>query len=99
MDKSIKKQRLLTRCSSCGRDLGRDNILLVLKERSKTLFHITCPHCKTAAIITISADSQGTVGMGIVTDLSRKEIEEKFFSEKVSADEILDVYEVLKKFA
>ena len=97
MDKNIKNQRLLTSCSSCGKGFGRDDVSLILREHTKTLFHATCPNCKTAAFIKISASLQGTAGLGIITDLDRKEIGEKFFSEKVGADEVLDAYEILDK--
>ena len=83
-------------CSACGDELGREDLAPILEQNSKTLLHAVCPKCSASSLILLSGGQRGITGMGIITDLSREEAKEKLKLRKITADEMIEVYKMMK---
>ena len=92
MDK-IKNSELLFQCVYCRKIFERKDISLIAEEIEKTIFHATCSRCLTSAILVLSENPKGPMGVGIVTDLDRSEAAKKFAMKAISADEVIDAYQ------
>lgn len=95
MPKSVKNQQILTNCFSCKKNFRQKDISVVSENNVKTIFHVTCRHCQTSALITLQTGTEGAMGASLVTDLSRDEIKEKLFGPTITADDVLDIKESL----
>ena len=77
--------------------MGREDLAPILEQNSKTLFHAVCPKCFASSLILLSGGQRGITGMGIITDLSREEAKEKLKLGKITADEMIEVYKMMRK--
>jgi len=95
MAKNNQNQEFPASCPVCRKVLSRKDVFPVFEAYTKILLHFSCPSCQTSALLTVVGGMQGTIGMGMVTDLDRAEIAEKFFGRSVSADEVIDAYQMM----
>ena len=93
-DKSGGRE-VMSNCPFCGKALGGEKITMIQEESAKTIFHITCPRCKTAAIMMVLENQKGLAGVGVLTDLDKEEVVEKISNRIISSDEIIDTYRFL----
>jgi len=88
----------LTKCPQCTKKY-RFNKALVLDEKDdQTTFHLTCSNCHTSTLVFVSMGQYGIVSLGMITDLDREEAKKLFRNEAISANQVIDVHQYLKKF-
>lgn len=88
---------ILSSCAICRNKLKRENLTLVLKQSQKLIFHATCSKCHAGTLITLSGGQKGLIGIGMVTDLDKSEVREKLNFNAISADELIEAYEMVKR--
>ncbi|MDR3558886.1 MAG: hypothetical protein P4L62_03020 [Candidatus Pacebacteria bacterium] len=86
----------MTRCGVCRSKFGKEDIFLISDDPAKTIFHTTCPGCRTAVLVLLSNGQNGLLGMEMITDLDREEAKEKLNTRAITADEVIGVYKALK---
>lgn len=62
------------------------------ENQQQSIFHASCPNCKTATMIFLTSTYSGLVSLGMATDLDREEVEKFFGQEAVNVDEVIDVH-------
>lgn len=87
----------LTRCPQCDRKYRFNRALILDEEDNRTTFHLTCDSCYTSTLVFVSVGQQGVVSLGMVTDLERNEARQLFKNESISADQVIDMHQFLKK--
>jgi hypothetical protein len=85
----------LSKCSFCGGGFSVENLVLLEEKEQKTVLHVSCSRCKTSAIFFLSHNQAGTLSLGIMTDLDKKEVKNKFSKNAVNADEVIDAYQYI----
>lgn len=85
----------LAKCSFCGSGFGVENLVLLEEQEQKTILHVTCSKCKTSAIFFLSNNQSGILSLGIMTDLDKDEVVQKFARGAVSADEVIDAHQFI----
>lgn len=88
----------LTKCPLCGKKYQYGRTILLEEADERTTFHLTCDSCKTAILVFLSVGKLGVVSVGMITDLCREEAKRLFGQEAVSANQVIEVHEFLKKF-
>lgn len=88
---------ILAKCTVCRSVFDRSEFIVLEDQARKTTFHVTCGKCNTSSLIFLSAAQGGAVGLGIVTDLNKEEAVKMFGREAVSADEIIDMHQLVSK--
>ena len=94
LQKDQKNQSVL-RCLVCEKNYSQGDIFVLQKSDEKAIFHLTCSKCQFKSLNILSINSSGVYGTGVLTDLDRADIREKIELEKISADEVMDVYEIM----
>lgn len=89
--------KILPDCAVCHSKLDKANFSLISSYDSKLIFHVACSRCKTAALLNLSAEREGLIGIGVMTDLDKNEAGEKLAFGSISADEMIEAYEMIKK--
>jgi hypothetical protein len=87
----------LSKCTFCGADYEADDLTVLEEMEQKTTLHVTCGQCLTAAIFFLSNNQSGIVSLGMATDLDKEEVRQKFSRTVVSADEVIDVHQMVEK--
>lgn len=92
---SVMKQTgvTLARCSVCGKLYRTGNAKVVGNRNNSLIVHIQCENCGSATmtIISRSPASEGTVTMGMLTDLDYDEAVKMMNMKAIDADEVLDI--------
>lgn len=88
---------VLARCAVCQSDFEQNDIITLEDQDQKTTFHVTCHKCGTSSIIFISMSQSGVTGLGVATDLNKEEAVRMFGRDAVSADEVIDMYQIISR--
>ena len=89
--------KIMPNCAICRAKLDKESFSLITKLEPKLTFHVTCSKCKTATLLSLSADQRGFMGIGVITDLDKNEAEEKLSYGSISADEMIEAYKMIKE--
>jgi hypothetical protein len=89
--------RFFIKCSTCSYDFRQENLIVLEENQQQSIFHASCPNCKTATMIFLSSTYSGLISLGMATDLDQEEAKKFFGQEAVNADEIIDVHSLLFK--
>lgn len=89
--------RHLVTCSLCGEKYRHDRTVVLEENEMSTTFHLTCHNCNTAVLIFVSNNQQNIVSLGMATDMNSNEAVRFFGGEHVTQEDVLIVYEKLKK--
>lgn len=98
-DKNIilNSLRLIKVCPVCNTKYTQNTAKVVDKaEEYGILIHFSCPVCKTSLVVNMFELPFGLVGSAMVTDLQADEILKFKNSEKVTVDDVLEVYQELE---
>ena len=88
----------LVRCPVCGVKYRLSETLVLAEEKTKSVLHLTCKKCGTAALIFVSTGKFGIASFRIITDLNRQEARKLFRGEAISTDQVIEVHQFLKNF-
>ncbi len=84
----------------CGRGYAPGSIEMLRKSERFTVVHAECPACRSSAILTILSGMLGVVTtMGMLSDMTRVDIERFWDAEEITADDVLAVHMFLEKHA
>lgn len=87
--------RLMKQCPLCQTDYNFDNIYLIEEEDNAHLVHITCTVCKGKMLAILMMSSFGMSSVGMITDLDNTDVERLYKEEPMSADDVLELYQLL----
>lgn len=105
---AIKNERFLKNirgaiprhCSNCGHKYENKDLTLIQKDDYTALLHLTCSQCHESYLINIVSPLgtlHGSSRMPLKIDLSSAKEAKKFVgASPVSADDILNIHELLK---
>jgi hypothetical protein len=88
---------ILARCTVCNSSFDQSSFISLEEKEQKTTFHVTCAKCSTSSIIFLSLSQSGVAGLGIATDLDKEEAVRMFGRDAVSADEVIDMHQLMSK--
>ncbi len=94
----MKEIKTLIFCPICNQRHKKEDIKLVNENKDSALVHIYCRKCKNSSLAVFSKEAPERIAsMGIMTDLNYKEACQISQREPISSDDVLSVYESLKK--
>ena len=88
---------ILAKCSVCRSIFDQSDLTTLEEQDQKTTIHVTCHKCGVSSIIFLSISQSGVAGLGVATDLNREEAIRMFGRDAVSADEVIDVYQIISR--
>lgn len=88
---------LVKQCPLCHRNYQQDNFKILEEENYTFLAHLSCSNCGSHLIIRVMISPHGLVGTASVTDLQASEVLAFREEGAVSANEILDLVEIIKQ--
>ncbi len=84
-------------CDKCGTPYTVDDINIVQNTGMSTIIHFSCHNCKSKHIATLVSPLGVTQRVPLNTDLEESEISRFLPQKGFSTQDVLDVYEELKK--
>lgn len=87
----------VSRCPFCSAEYDLDGAKVIGEEDESTVVYVTCSECESSIVAIVAMSGLGIVSLGLVTDMTAEDTKRFFGSKQVSSDELLKIYEVLKK--
>lgn len=87
----------LTKCPLCRKEYGNFNITILDQKRGRATLHLACEYCQTASLVFVVVNQSGILSLGTVTDVTKEEARRVMNRDAVSSDEVVEIYERLKK--
>jgi hypothetical protein len=97
MQNKKKGTDILAKCTVCNSSFDQSSLTVLEEKDKKTTFHVTCEKCQTSSIVFLSISQGGVVGVGVATDLDNQEAIRLFGGDAVSADEVIDMHQLMAK--
>jgi len=88
--------RVLTACPFCDSQYAIRAARVIAQKDDSHVVHIECTHCGGSIVALILANGSGPQSIGIMTDLARDEVAKFSKGVTVTADDAIDLHEVLK---
>lgn len=95
MKKKVENIDPLAKCSVCEKFLDPKNVVIIDEKEQKTVLHATCLECQSASMVFLSGNQSGIVTVGMATDLDAQEAKIMIGREAISADEIIDLHQLV----
>lgn len=89
--------KFINRCPICSSVYDSKEAKLFAKNDTATLVHLTCSNCVSYFVAMILVVGQGVSTVGMVTDLSFKDVNRLFRKDPITMDEIIDGHELIQK--
>ena len=84
-------------CDKCGTPYTVDDLNIVQNTGASTIIHFSCHNCKSKHIATLVSPLGVTQRVPVNTDLEESEMQKFLSQNSFSSQDVLDVYEELKK--
>ena len=88
--------RLIKQCPVCSTKYVSRKVQIIDYAESGVLLHFSCPTCFSSLLANVTEMPFGLVGSAMLTDLQAEEVLKFKNKEKVTSDDVLDVYERLE---
>lgn len=90
------KSHFISQCPLCSHKYHKESVRILEQEGDARLMHMTCDKCKNA-VLALVVTSRAVVGsVGMMTDLTIKEVIRLREKEAVTEDELLEFHSLLK---
>lgn len=87
----------VSRCPFCSAEYDLDGARVIGEEEDATVVYVTCSKCESSIIAMVAMTGLGIVSLGLVTDMTAEDTKRFFGGKEVTSDELLTIYELLKK--
>lgn len=87
----------VSRCPFCSAEYDLDGARVIGEEEDATVVYVTCSKCESSIIAMVAMTGLGIVSLGLVTDMTAEDTKRFFGGKEVTSDELLTMYELLKK--
>ncbi len=91
------KLRLMQECPLCGHGYEEDKVNLLEERADSHLVHITCGRCQNAILAMIVLSPIGISSVGMVTDLTARDVVRLRSKLPISEDDLLGFHELLHR--
>lgn len=88
---------MVTRCPFCSAEYDLDGAQVIGEDNDATMVYITCSDCESSIVAIVAMSGLGIVSLGLVTDMTAEDTKRFMRTERVSSNELLEVYELLEK--
>ncbi len=84
-------------CDKCGNEYNPEDIHIVQETNFSSIIHFSCPNCKSNHIATFIRPMGMSSRVPVNSDLNVEEITEFASKDKITSDEVLDIYNRLEE--
>ena len=93
----LNSLRLIRKCPVCNSKYTQNRVQIIDSNQDGVLVYFSCPVCFSSLLAQIAEMPFGMVGSAMLTDLQADEVLKFKKGETVSVDDVLNVYQELKK--
>jgi hypothetical protein len=87
----------VSRCPFCSAEYDLEGAKIIGEEEDSTMIYVTCSECESSIVAIVAMSGLGIISLGLVTDMTAEDTKRFSGAQRVSSDELLSIYELLKK--
>jgi len=88
--------KMISNCPVCGHSYSLKKAKLFINKESAQLVHVTCGKCKGYFMAMVVVLGKGISTVGMVTDLSYKDMKRLHEIRPIEIDEVIEGYELME---
>lgn len=89
--------KVVSKCPMCSHKYEHPDVRLLQEQIDSHLIYIKCEKCKSSVLALVMMQAFGAVSYGLITDLNEEEIFKFKNSAIIKEDDMLDMFNFLKK--
>lgn len=90
--------RVVVSCPLCNAKYEPEEASLIWESQTGYLFHVDCRRCGSSILAAVVTGKMGINSIGLVTDLTRQDVQKLREAKAVSADDLIATHQFLKGF-
>jgi hypothetical protein len=88
--------RLITYCPLCNAHFSLASAKVLEERDDAHLVHIQCQKCSSFIVALVLANAMGVSTVGLITDLTSDDVSKFTSTARISANEVIDLYQTLQ---
>jgi len=85
------------KCLQCGQVYKKKDADLLNEGDNTFVFHLTCPVCKSSAILNVMIGQEGILTVSTLTDAGKEDFDKLKNGNTVSANDVIEAYMAIKR--
>lgn len=82
-------------CPFCNTSFSPQKACVLGENNESWLLHVTCVTCKSSIVVLMIIGEVGVSSFGLITDLTVTEIDQFRGSDRIEANDLIDLYQLL----
>lgn len=89
--------QFVSRCPLCNAGYRMEDATTLESTDDATMIYIECARCKSSIVAIVAMSGVGIVSLGMVTDMTREDVERFRASPSMNSNELLEMIQLLKR--
>lgn len=89
--------QLISRCPLCNAGYRVEDAQVIETSDDSSTVYVECPRCKSSIMAVVAMSGMGMISLGMVTDMTREDIEKFRMAPGMSGNELLEMIQLLKR--
>lgn len=95
---SLENLRLISYCPLCSTHYNPGEAEVLEERNGAHLIHVSCRKCESSIVAVIMTGGIGVSSVGLITDLTGKDVVRFKNAKPISSDDVIEAYELTKQY-
>jgi hypothetical protein len=88
---------IVSRCPLCNAVYRMEDAQVIETSDDSSMVYVECGRCKSSIVAVVAMSGMGMVSLGMVTDMTREDVERFHTSPSMSSNELLEMIQLLQR--
>lgn len=88
---------IISRCPLCNATYRMEDAQVIETTDESSMVYVECSRCKSSIVAVVAMSGMGMVSLGMVTDMTREDVERFRASPSMSGNELLEMIQLLQR--
>lgn len=89
--------QFVSRCPLCNAGYRMEDAHMLESTEEASMIHIECARCKSSIVAVVAMSGVGIVSLGMVTDMTKEDIERFRQAPSINSNELLEMIQLLQR--
>jgi len=92
-----ESNQFISRCPLCNSGYRMEDAQVIEASEDSSTVYVECPNCKSSIMAVVAMSGMGMISLGMVTDMTKEDIERFRLAPSMSGNELLEMIQLLKR--
>lgn len=89
--------QIISRCPLCNAVYRMEDAQVIETSDDSSMVYVECARCKSSIVAVVAMSGMGMVSLGMVTDMTREDVEMFRATPSMSSNELLEMIQLLQR--